>query len=164
MHSNSLFALSGALFLLLTGCSGTQPATPSVSESASSAPAPVASAADPAPPQATNAPAPPQATNAPAPPQATNAPEAPGQTAGGEQGAPCGTRGRGPCPDGQFCSYPISARCGHFDLAGRCTVKPETCTRIHAPVCGCDRKTYESSCVAASQGQSVASEGKCPSK
>jgi hypothetical protein len=41
--------------------------------------------------------------------------------------------------------------------------KPEVCTDIYLPVCGCDGNTYPSDCSAAMKGVSVASQGECNS-
>jgi hypothetical protein len=41
--------------------------------------------------------------------------------------------------------------------------KPEACTDIYLPVCGCDGNTYASDCSAAMKGVSVASQGECTS-
>jgi len=65
------------------------------------------------------------------------------------------------CDKGQYCNYPISARCGAGDMSGTCQATPELCTTIYDPVCGCDGKTYSSACVAARNGVSVAKEGAC---
>ena len=42
---------------------------------------------------------------------------------------------------------------------GRCTKRPEICTEIFDPVCGCDGKVYPNACQAASAGVSVSSLG-----
>jgi hypothetical protein len=88
------------------------------------------------------------------------------QTASQEinDGPACGSRGLAPCPAARFCSFPTTAHCGETDAPGRCMVKPEMCTKIYAPVCGCDGKPYGNACVAASQGQSVATNGECPKR
>ena len=89
----------------------------------------------------------------------------PGGTAGTGSGNPVGTTcggllGTG-CADGAFCDFEISAMCGAADQTGVCTAKPEACTTIYAPVCGCDGKTYGSDCAAQSAGVSVSSKGEC---
>lgn len=73
----------------------------------------------------------------------------------------CGGRGTGPCPEGMFCSFPASSECGVWDGPGTCAVRPEACTALYRPVCGCDGETYGNACTAASHGVSVASDGPC---
>ncbi len=66
------------------------------------------------------------------------------------------------CPEKQFCSYPLSAKCGAGDMSGTCQPIPDLCTMEFAPVCGCDDKTYATACVAGRSGVSVAKQGACP--
>jgi hypothetical protein len=65
------------------------------------------------------------------------------------------------CPEKQFCSFPLSAKCGAGDMAGTCQPIPDLCTMEFAPVCGCDGKTYATACVAGRSSVSVAKAGAC---
>ncbi|HMO17279.1 MAG TPA: hypothetical protein PKA63_04285 [Oligoflexia bacterium] len=58
-----------------------------------------------------------------------------------------------------YCFYP-EGTCGESGN-GICIPRPEVCTMIYAPVCGCDNVTHASNCGAASAGVSVRSEGEC---
>lgn len=76
------------------------------------------------------------------------------------EGQLCGTRGvNAECGEGLYCKY--QSACGATDTGGSCVPRPQVCTRIYKPVCGCDGKTYASDCVAASQGVDVATQGEC---
>ncbi|HEY8945006.1 MAG TPA: Kazal-type serine protease inhibitor domain-containing protein [Polyangiaceae bacterium] len=76
------------------------------------------------------------------------------------EGQTCGTRGvAGDCGPGLFCEF--DGNCGADDRGGVCKKKPEMCTKIYAPVCGCDGATHGSACVAAAAGVSVAARGEC---
>lgn len=77
-----------------------------------------------------------------------------------QEGELCGTRGvPGECAEGLFCAF--DGQCGADDRGGRCKRKPEVCTKIYSPVCGCDGNTHPNACVAESQGVSVAFQGEC---
>lgn len=59
------------------------------------------------------------------------------------------------CAEDQYCMRPGQSCNGN----GRCEPRPEVCTFIYAPVCGCDGEIYASSCIAAEAGVSVANAG-----
>ncbi len=50
---------------------------------------------------------------------------------------------------------------GGCDDIGQCAARPQACTNIHAPVCGCDGLGYPSVCMAHAAGESVDREGGC---
>lgn len=60
------------------------------------------------------------------------------------------------CGPTEYCSAPAGT-CADFV----CAPRPEFCTAVYDPVCGCDGMTYSNACVAAMNGQSVAHEGEC---
>jgi Kazal-type serine protease inhibitor domain len=66
------------------------------------------------------------------------------------------------CGGKEFCAK-IYDSCGQ---SGKCEERPTDCAErgkpLIRPVCGCDDKTYDNSCLAAAAGVSVKSEGKCP--
>jgi len=62
------------------------------------------------------------------------------------------------CGAGEFCKHPI----GYCVTGGVCAPQPAKCPAIFAPVCGCDRITYENECLADQAGTSVGTNGTCP--
>lgn len=65
------------------------------------------------------------------------------------------------CPDTEWCDYPADAMCGAADQTGVCRPRPDVCSLLYAPVCGCDGRTYANECVANAAGVDVAYGGAC---
>jgi len=61
------------------------------------------------------------------------------------------------CGPSRFCMK----KDGACDSEGQCADKPEICTMIYDPVCGCDNKTYSSACTAHGSGVNVQYKGEC---
>lgn len=72
----------------------------------------------------------------------------------------CGGIAGLPCPDGQFCEYPLGT-CHVADAMGICRTPPATCPTVDNPYCGCDGKTYSNACTAAQARVSIERTGEC---
>ncbi|HEY6880450.1 MAG TPA: Kazal-type serine protease inhibitor domain-containing protein [Polyangiales bacterium] len=68
------------------------------------------------------------------------------------------------CGKGQYCNARIRFLCPDREELGVCAPRPQVCSQLFAPVCGCDGKTYGNSCLAAAAGIAVQSTGACESK
>ena len=64
------------------------------------------------------------------------------------------------CGATQFCDFVVDA-CGHERSRGVCAPRPASCAPDSEVVCGCDRATYPSACLAQAAGSDVAHVGAC---
>lgn len=64
------------------------------------------------------------------------------------------------CSSNQFCEF---ASC-EWPESGKCIEKPNVCSNLYDPECGCDGITYSNDCVRKSKGVSKKHDGKCEIK
>lgn len=67
------------------------------------------------------------------------------------------------CAKNEFCEFAEGTCPNPNSATGTCVVKPERCTQVYGPVCGCDDQTYSNVCWRRAAGVSQKSTGECPS-
>jgi hypothetical protein len=65
----------------------------------------------------------------------------------------------GACANTEYCDHGGSCS---TTSQGACTMKPEACSDIYSPTCGCDGAIYGNPCSAAAAGVEVSSNATCP--
>jgi Kazal-type serine protease inhibitor domain len=73
----------------------------------------------------------------------------------------CGAETGATCASDEYCYFTPGQMCDWADGTGTCMKRPQACTDIYSPVCGCDSMTYGNECDAASQGVGTAYQGEC---
>jgi hypothetical protein len=76
----------------------------------------------------------------------------------------CGARLGDTCAENEFCNIPAEGICGWADVSGTCHARPEACTYVYMPVCGCDSEIYSNACEASAAGFAIAPESHCESQ
>ena len=73
----------------------------------------------------------------------------------------CDGRPQLACAKTQYCSAMAANHCPGPRTFGVCANKPQLCSDLFAPVCGCDGETYSNQCFAAAVGVAVEHTGAC---
>lgn len=82
-----------------------------------------------------------------------NAPDAAAESCGGFTGAQCKDMAN------TYCDF--DQNCGANDATGVCVARPDACSPVLQPVCGCDGEDYPNECEAYLAGTDIAREGNC---
>jgi hypothetical protein len=64
------------------------------------------------------------------------------------------------CRGATYCDFPAND-CGAADATGECKPRPDACSPVELPVCGCDGQDYPNECEAYLAGIDIAREGSC---
>jgi hypothetical protein len=62
------------------------------------------------------------------------------------------------CAANEYCEFSSRFSCNE---PGTCRIRPEACTFLYDPVCGCDKMDYGNECAAHSGGVDISHEGVC---
>lgn len=73
----------------------------------------------------------------------------------------CGSFAGMPCADTEYCEFGAAANCGIADHTGTCVPKPKLCPAVVSPVCGCDGRQYNNSCIANAAGIDASNSNAC---
>jgi hypothetical protein len=78
-------------------------------------------------------------------------------------GGPCGGKQGGTCASDEYCDFSADT-CGADDGGGVCKPRPQGCSDIYQPACGCDGHVYGNICEANTAGADVGAVGCTPPK